>query len=44
MNFISKEKLKCFTITLTAVMIGLYAHSKFVAPKIILKKTKATKM
>lgn len=38
MKSIPKENIKHFTITLTAVMIGLYVHSKFAAPKIILKK------
>jgi hypothetical protein len=44
MKSIPKENIKHFTITLAAVIIGLYVHSKFVEPKINLKKTKATKM
>jgi hypothetical protein len=38
MNLFTKETAKTLIVTLTAVMVGLYVHQKFVAPKIVVKK------
>lgn len=38
MNLFTKETAKSFVVTLAAVMVGLYVHQKFVAPKIVVKK------
>jgi hypothetical protein len=38
MNLFTKETAKTMVVTLATVMIALYVHTKFVAPKITVKK------
>jgi hypothetical protein len=38
MNLLTKETAKTMVVTLATVMIALYVHTKFVAPKITVKK------
>jgi hypothetical protein len=38
MNLLTKETATTMVVTLATVMIALYVHTKFVAPKITVKK------
>ena len=38
MNLFTKETAKTMVVTLVTVMVALYVHQKFVAPKIVVKK------
>jgi hypothetical protein len=38
MNLFTKETAKTMVVTLATVMVALYVHTKFVAPKITVKK------
>ena len=38
MDLFTKDTAKTMVVTLVTVMVALYVHDKFVAPKIVVKK------